>query len=112
MADFSFDGLDGVLQRMQEWGDDVVNAADEAVEEAASDAADMARAAVPVRSGDLQRSITSERVSWGLAKVEAGSGAPYARIVDKRTGFFTVPVDQVQQELRDRVAAAIVGAAF
>ena len=78
MADFEFSGLDQFVQRFEAWGDDVLQAADSAVTQAAADAADNARAAVPVRSGDLQRSITSERVSWGLAKVEAGSGAPYA----------------------------------
>ena len=111
-ADFEFSGLDGVLQRLQEWGDGALAAADGAVETAAADAADMARAAVPVRSGDLQRSIESERVSWGLAKVEAGSGAPYAAIVNARTGFFSRPVDTVQQELRGRVSTAIGKAVF
>ena len=111
-TEFEFSGLDGVLQRIQAWGDDALAAADDAVEQAASDAAESARAAVPVRSGDLQRSIESERVSWGFAKVEVGESAPYARVVDARTGFFSRPVDTVQQELRTRVSAAIGKAVF
>ena len=111
-ANFEFTGLDQFVQRLQAWGDDVLQAADSAVEEAAADAASGARAAVPVRSGDLQRSIESERVSWGLAKVEVGEGAPYARVVNARTGFFSRPVDTVQRELRERVSSAIGKAVF
>ena len=111
-ADFEFSGLDQVVQRLQAWGDDALAAADDAVEQAAADAAESARATVRVRTGDLQRSIESERVSWGLAKVEVGEGAPYARVVNARTGFFSRAVDTVQQELRSRVSVAIGKAVF
>ena len=81
-ADFEFSGLEGVLQRLQEWGDDALAAADGAVETAAADAASGARAAVPVRTGNLQRSITSQRLAWGLAVVEAGEGVAYVRPIE------------------------------
>ena len=87
MADFEFQGLDQVLSNLERWGEGALDAADEAVETAAADAADLARDRVPVRSGDLQRSIASERVSWGFSKVEVGAGAPYARVVNAGTGF-------------------------
>ena len=105
-------GFEGLADRLSAWGDDVVAAADAAVVEAASDAATLAREAVPVDTGALQRSITSEHVSWGLALVEAGEGIPYTRTIEKRSGFFNRSVDTVQQELRERVSGAIVRAVF
>ena len=105
-------GFQGLADRLSAWGDGALQAADDAVEQAAADAADLARDRVPVSSGDLQRSITSQRVSWGLAKVEAGEGLSYARTAEKYSGFFNRSVDQVQQELRDRVSAAIGKAVF
>ena len=112
MVDFEIQGLDDVIANLERWGEGALDAADGAVEQAAADAADMARDRVPVKSGDLQRSITSERVSWGLAKVEAGEGLGYARTVEAFSGFFNRSVDQVQQELRGRVSAAIGKAVF
>ena len=109
---FEVEGLQGVIDRLSAWGDGALAAADSAVEQAAADAADLARERVPVRSGRLQRSITSERVSWGLAKVEAGEGLGYARTVEQYSGFFNRSVDQVQQELRERVSSAVATAVF
>ena len=80
---------------------------------AAADAAGLARDAVRVRTGDLQRSITSERVEWAFAVVEAGGpSAPHVRPVEKHTGFFNRSVDTIEQELRDRVAGAIIERAY
>ena len=94
------------------WGEGALDAADKAVEQAAADAAGLARDRVRVRTGDLQRSIASQRISWGLAVVEAGDGLGYARTVESHTGFFNRAVDQVQQELRERVSAAMGKALF
>ena len=112
MVEFELTGLSDVIDRLEAWGDGALDAADQAVEQAAADAADMARDRVPVRSGDLQRSITSQRVSWGLATIEAGEGLNYARVVEARSGYFNKAVDQVQRELRGRVSAAIGKAVF
>ena len=112
LADFQLEGLDDVLAKLERWGDGVLVAADEAVTQAAGDAADLARAAVAVDTGALQRSITSEHVSWGLALVEAGEGIGYARTIEAHSGFFNRSVDTIQQELRERVSGAIVRAVF
>ena len=113
MADFELQNLDQVLGNLQNWGDRVVAAADDAVVVAAADAASLARDRVRVRTGDLQRSITSQRIAWGFAVVEAGSdGVGYARVVEARTRFFSTPVDKIQRQLRARVSSAIGRAAF
>ena len=114
MVEFEFSGLtfDDLADRLAAWGDDALDAADKAVEQAAADAAGLARDRVPVRSGDLQRSITSQRIAWGLAVVEAGEGLGYARTVESYTGFFNKGVDQVQRELRGRVSSAMGKALF
>ena len=62
-VDFRVEGLEGVISRLESWGDGVLAAADDAVETAAADAADLARGAVRVRTGRLQRSVTSQRLS-------------------------------------------------
>ena len=110
---FELEGMDEFVSRLESWGADALDAADEAVTQAASDAADLARDAVRVRTGDLQRSIQSERVEWGLAVVEAGGpSAPHVRPVEKHSAFFNRSVDTIEQELRGRVAGAIIEAAF
>lgn len=111
-VEFTFEGLDGVINRLSAWGDGALHAADVEVEKAAADMADLARDRVPVRSGDLLRSITSERISWGLAKVEVGEGLSYARTIESYSGFFNKGVDEVQRELRTRVSIAIGKAVF
>ena len=111
--EFELEGLDGLLGRIEAWGESALDAADDEVVRAAADAAGLARDAVRVRTGDLQRSITSERVEWAFAVVEAGGpSAPHVRPVEKHTGFFNRSVDTIEQELRDRVAGAIIERAY
>ena len=97
-----------LLTRIEAWGGAALDAADDAIERAAADSADIARATVPVDTGDLQGTIASRRIEPFLSVVEAGGpAAPHVRPVEKRTGFFNRAVDQVEEDLRDRVAGAI-----
>ena len=106
-------GFEQLADRLQAWGEVALEAADGAVVEAAADAADLARDAVPVDSGDLQRSITSERVAWGIAVVEAGGpSAPHVRPIEAATGFFNKSVDTIEADLRERIAGAVIEAAY
>ena len=56
-ADFESSGLDGVLaNRMQAWGDRVIDAADDAVAEAAAEGAADVESNAPVLTGALRAS--------------------------------------------------------
>ena len=95
--------LEGIEEKFLE-------AADEAVQEAATDAANLARADVPVDTGDLFGSIESSRGGWGEAFVQAGgSSAPHVRPVELRTGFFNHAVDTIEADLRERIVHRISG---
>ena len=103
-------GFGDLARELEGVEDFILDAADEAIQEAASDAADLARAAVPVDTGDLRGSIESHRGGWGEAFVQAGgSSAPHVRPVEARTGFFNRAVDEVEADLRERVVTRISG---
>ena len=104
-------GFDDLARELEGVEDYILEAADEAIQEAASDAADLARADVPVDTGDLLGSIESHRGRWGEAFVYAGgSSAPYVRPVESRTGFFNRAVDEVEADLRERIVNRLSGA--
>ena len=111
-GDFSFDGLDAVLARMEQFGEDVVEAADEAVQSAAGEGADAVSANVPVRTGDLQRTVQHNNRGWAIATIEVGAGLPYVRPVEKRTAFFNRSVQPILDGLLERVSSAIQAKAF
>ena len=73
-ADFEFSGLAGVLANMEAWGDRVVDAADEAVDEAGSQGASLVEAAAPVLTGKLRASVEHDHVAWGISVVSVGGG--------------------------------------
>ena len=88
----------------------ILEAADDAIQEAATDAANLARADVPVDTGDLFGSIESSRGGWGEAFVQAGGpSAPHVRPVESRTGFFNHAVDTIEADLRERIVARVKG---
>ena len=103
-AEFSFTGLDAVLQRMRAWESDTLGQLDQAVEESANTAVDAAQSAVRVDSGDLQESIESHRVGWGHQLVTAGQGLGYAKRIEALDPFFTPSVKQARNDLRRRVS--------
>ena len=113
MADgFEFSGLDGVLQRLQQFGDAAIEAADEAVAEAAVEGAGHVRSAAPVDTGRLRASVTHTHHGWGLATIEAGEGVPYMRAQEARLKFFNRSISEVQTGLLERVSSAIQAKAF
>ena len=111
-ADFSFDGLAGVLARLERFGDVAIAAADEAVQEAALEGAGAVSANVPVLTGALRATIRHEHLKWGLAVISAGEGVDYAKAVESRRAFFNRSVKPIQLGLLERVSDAIQKAAF
>ena len=103
-ADFELIGLEGVLQRLQEWGDGTLGQLDQAVEESADTAVDAARSDVRVDSGDLAASIEQHRVAWGHRLVTAGDGLGYAKRIEVLDPFFTPSIKQARNDLRRRVS--------
>ena len=113
LADFQLEGLDGVLANLEAWGDRVVAAADSAVVAAASDGADLLRQNAPVDTGRLRGSVEHTHAGWGLALVEAGGpAAPHVRPVESRTAWFNSTMHEIDDSLLNRVADAIIKAAF
>ena len=113
MADgFSFTGLEAVLDQMTAFERRVIDAADEAVVEAASEGADLVRAAAPVDTGRLRASVTHTHHGWGLAVIEAGEGIPYTRPQEARTKFFNRSISVVQVGLAERLVNKIKEQAF
>ena len=112
-ADFELQGLDDVLTNLQRWGDRVVDAADQAIDEAASDGAALVRENAPVDTGALRGSVTHDHLGWGVAVVEAGGpAAPHVRPQEKRTAFFNRSMHVIDDGLLDRVATSIARRAF
>ena len=94
---FELEGMSELVSRLEQWGADAVGAAEEAMTLAASDAADLARATVPVDTGALRDSITSRSLEPFVVVVEAGGpSAPHVRPVEEDTGFFNRAVDEVE----------------
>ena len=115
MVDVQFDleGLDAVIDRLSEWGQDVVDAAGGAVEEAAEEGAAAVAENAPYDTGDLKASVEHSHLGWGLSVVQAGGpSAPHARPVESRTGWFNRTMQPVQVGLLDRVHDAIIREAF
>ena len=111
-ADFEFSGLAGVLANMEAWGDRVVDAADEAVDEAGSQGASLVEAAAPVLTGKLRASVEHDHVAWGISVVSVGGGIPYTRPQEARTKFFNRSISGIQVGLLDRVYDTIIKRAF
>ena len=115
MADgFEFSGLsfDQLADQLTDFERRVLDAADEAVEEAASEGADLVRAAAPVDTGRLRASVTHTKHGWGLAVIEAGEGVAYTRPQEARTKFFNRSISVVQVGLAERVVEKIKREAF
>ena len=91
MASFEFElsNLDGVLDRLQRFGQDVVDAADAAIAEAASEGASLVEANAPVLTGKLRASVTHTHVGWGIAVIAVGENIPYTRPQEARSKFLT-----------------------
>ena len=102
-ADFEFSGLDGVLQRMQAWGDRVIAAADDAIVEAAAEGAASVESNAPVLTGALRASVTHDHLKWGLAVVTVGEGLDYGKTQELRTRFFRNSIEPIQEDLLKRV---------
>ena len=103
MADFSFDGLAGVLANMETWGDRVIAAADDAIVEAAAEGAADVESNAPVLTGALRASVTHDHLKWGLAVVTVGEGIPYVKPQEARTRFFRNSIEPIQTGLLERV---------
>ena len=111
-ADFELSGLEGVLDQMTAFERRALAAADEAVQEMASEGADLVRAAAPVDTGRLRASVTHTKRGWAFAIVEAGEGIPYTRPQEARTKFFNRSISVVQVGLAERVVNKIQEQAF
>ena len=104
MADgFEFSGLAGVLANMEAWGDRVIDAADDAIVEAAAEGAGDVASNAPVLTGALRASVTHTHLKWGLAVVEVGEGIPYVKPQEARTRFFRNSIEPIQAGLLERV---------
>ena len=103
-------GFGDLARALEGVADSILEAADDAIQEAAVDAANLARADVPVDTGDLLGSIESNRGGWGEAFIWAGGpSAPHVRPVEARTGFFNHAVDEVEADLRERIVNRLSG---
>lgn len=112
MADFELQGLDQVLSNFEAWGDRVVDAADQAIDEAGAEGAAAVEANAPVLTGRLRASVEHTHVGWGISVVSVGEGIPYTRPQEARTKFFNRAISTIQVGLLDRVADTIIKRAF
>ena len=99
--------MDTLVSRIEAWGEDALDAADDAVAEAAVEVVNDARSRVRVDTGALRSSISRNKVSWARQRIVADQ--PYAARVESLESYFSVAFDDVQQDLRQRVASAIQG---
>ena len=111
-ADFEFSGLEGVLDQMTAFERRVIDAADEAVDEAARDGADLVAANAPVDTGRLRATATHTKRGWAFALIEVGEGVAHTRPQEARTKFFNRSIAVVQQGLAERVVNKIKEQAF
>lgn len=109
---FTVEGLEDVIGRLSAWGDRVVDAADQAVDEAGAEGASLVEANAPVLTGKLRASVTHDHAAWGISIIAVGGGIPYTRPQEARTKFFNRAISTVQVGLLDRVAEHIVRKAF
>ena len=105
--EFELEGMGDMLARLEQWAEGASDAADEAIQTAGADAADLVQENAPVLTGRLRGSVTHDRVKWGLVVVEVGQGIPYTRPQESRTTFFNRSINQVEDELLERVASAV-----
>ena len=114
MASFEFElsNLDGVLDRLQRFGQDVVDAADEEVIAATGEAYDAVLSGAPVDTGRLRASVEKSHLGWGIGVVSVGESVPYTRAVEAKVKFFNRAIAPVQIGLLDRVGDAIIKKAF
>lgn len=73
----------------------ILEAADAAIVEAASDAADLVEANAPELTGRLRGSVRHDHRGWALAVIEVGEGVPYTRAQESRTAFFNRSVNVI-----------------
>ena len=111
-ADFELIGLGAVLDKLTSFERRVLDAADEAVQEAALEGADRVRDAAPVDTGALRATVRHTKRGWGFALIEAGEGVAYTRPQEARTKFFNRSIAVVQQGLAARVVQKIQEQAF
>ena len=111
-GDFELIGLGAVLDKLTSFERRVLDAADEAVQEAALEGADRVRDAAPVDTGALRASVRHTKRGWAFAVVEAGEGVDHAKPQEARTKFFNRSIAVVQQGLAERVVQKIQEQAF
>ena len=92
---------------MRHGGADAVDAADDAVQTAGADAADLVQENAPLLTGRLRGSVTHDHLTWGLVVIEVGQGVPYTRPQESKTAFFNRSINQVEGELLQRVGDAV-----
>ena len=115
MAEFEFEltNFDNVINRLEAWGENVVDAVNEAVEEAIDVAHSSVQSNVPIRSGDLKETIQKTKVGWAFGVISVGGdGAPHARPVEAKESFFNRSIGPVQESLSDRIYDHVVRKAF
>lgn len=83
-VDMSQDGLEGLAERIERMADSLQGACDDAAQEIADYAADIASASSPVDTGMLSSSIHTQRTADG---VDVVCSAPYAAFVEFGTGL-------------------------